>query len=1101
MRYVALFFSTPQWGHVVWAQVHTLWQGAVLAMLLAGVLRVVPARQTNLRYVAACAALLTLLLCAGINIAVLDAMSESPAVVRGDAPGFESPQARHAAFVTGVAGPGDAWSAPRPPVDWFTWLAPLWLAGVLVMLGRALRLQMQATRLARDASVVHEGTFVDLTKALRDAMGIRRRITVMMSDRINVPATVGVLAPIVLLPASVLAGIPEDALRAALAHELAHIRRFDYFVNLMQLLIESLLFFNPAVWWISRQIRVEREACADALAARATGSAVGYAQALTAWVATVVEATSAPAAVQALSRTASGSPVDRVRRLLVPGYRPGFCRSTLSALCATGVAMLVLAMVSGGGFLAGTALGQALSDAERIERVQAVAQQYREQDLPLEEGEPMELLVRVEVVDGTPVTELTSLMGVMQFRNSSTIGSLGGGRCGQGPLAYAPGVYPISVPEGARFQFGVTAKGLAPAFSGTLKATRALSEYITLVMEEGFPFLVRVVDPEGVPVAGAEVNGMYSLDDGYSALLSLQEVMQTDETGAVVAEHCAEVPVRFTVTCPGYATTHATLTPHPDIVGEIVVQPSALLTGTVVDGATGRPVEAATLRRICGPDLKDLAATDAHGQFALDGLSAGDAFEAVFMAPDGRTAFQLLRAGTDVRVSLQPPIHIKGVLRGDTQRLERDGGKPGFRYGYCTRKGSAEYHGIGRGWATVEVQGEGATFAIAGLWPGQFEMYLADRIIALQLDESVDDFEYNIAPERTAQQRELVVLFPGTEAAPPEGTIQIDHKPVPIVNGEVRTIVNVPTWLTISCDGTVGYWFQEVSERYDAGDGPIVVDVDAVPAGAIVGKVFDHDGQPAQGLLVSVFEVEASPMKPDGWLGVDPKNGASPTDGINRFVASPLPLEGTYRILVHRGYATILSDPISLTAANPTAEIRMVLPEGMTVRGRILTPEGEPFDDVLWGFSFSTLQHGWSNMPQAEAPGGVLEIHHFNPAAEGTYTIRLVPQHTYRAQDIPIIDPFTPLDIRLQPGLRLEGTVTDMETGEPVSGVDITARPLSLDHSHAEVSAASDADGAFAFTNLAPGEYYLNAPRLRSGSVRATAGQQEPVALQVEPRE
>mgnify|MGYP001323266901 CR=1 FL=1 len=131
----------------------------------------------------------------------------------------------------------------------------------------------------------------------------------------------------------------------------------------------------------------------------------------------------------------------------------------------------------------------------------------------------------------------------------------------------------------------------------------------------------------------------------------------------------------------------------------------------------------------------------------------------------------------------------------------------------------------------------------------------------------------------------------------------------------------------------------------------------------------------------------------------------------------------------------------------------------------------------------------------------MLEIHHFNPAAEGTYTIRLVPQHTYRAQDIPIIDPFTPLDIRLQPGLRLEGTVTDMETGEPVSGVDITARPLSLDHSHAEVSAASDADGAFAFTNLAPGEYYLNAPRLRSGSVRATAGQQEPVALQVEPRE
>ncbi len=100
----------------------------------------------------------------------------------------------------------------------------------------------------------------------------------MMTDS---PATLGFLRPVILLPPAVALGVTPQQLEALLAHELAHIRRHDYLVNVLQMLAETLFFYHPAVWWASRRIRVERELCCDDIAVDACGDAVGYAQALT----------------------------------------------------------------------------------------------------------------------------------------------------------------------------------------------------------------------------------------------------------------------------------------------------------------------------------------------------------------------------------------------------------------------------------------------------------------------------------------------------------------------------------------------------------------------------------------------------------------------------------------------------------------------------------------------------------------------------------------------------------------------------------------------------------------------------------------------------
>src|SRR6185436_12922318 len=90
----------------------------------------------------------------------------------------------------------------------------------------------------------------------------------------------GVIVPTLIMPLSLLSTLSPEQWRFVLLHELAHIRRGDYFANLFQLLVEALLFFNPAAWWISRQVRREREACCDAMAIELGGAPADYARTL-----------------------------------------------------------------------------------------------------------------------------------------------------------------------------------------------------------------------------------------------------------------------------------------------------------------------------------------------------------------------------------------------------------------------------------------------------------------------------------------------------------------------------------------------------------------------------------------------------------------------------------------------------------------------------------------------------------------------------------------------------------------------------------------------------------------------------------------------------
>src|SRR5439155_5091815 len=125
-----------------------------------------------------------------------------------------------------------------------------------------------------------DADFRRMAARLARRLHITRVVTLLESSLVDVPTVIGWLKPVVLLPASALGALSPQQLEAILAHELAHIRRHDYLVNLLQTLVETLLFYHPAVWWLSRRIRIERENCCDDLAVSLCGDPVAYANAL-----------------------------------------------------------------------------------------------------------------------------------------------------------------------------------------------------------------------------------------------------------------------------------------------------------------------------------------------------------------------------------------------------------------------------------------------------------------------------------------------------------------------------------------------------------------------------------------------------------------------------------------------------------------------------------------------------------------------------------------------------------------------------------------------------------------------------------------------------
>jgi beta-lactamase regulating signal transducer with metallopeptidase domain len=244
---------------------HFVWQGAVIAMATAAGLRLLRHRSAESRYIFAIGSLVCMLAAPLLTLAFY---SQTGAVTQRLVLALS-----HAAEVRGAP-------ASLQTSLWAQRILLAWCIGVVVFATRLIvgwRLSWQLVKSAEET--LSEGV-TKVFESVRDRLGLRGSIRLLAHARLDSPVVVGWLRPVVLLPISLISGFTTEQLSAVLAHELAHIRRHDFVVNVLQRCVESVLFYHPAVWWLSKRIRAEREHCCDDIAIRICGSRKIYAEAL-----------------------------------------------------------------------------------------------------------------------------------------------------------------------------------------------------------------------------------------------------------------------------------------------------------------------------------------------------------------------------------------------------------------------------------------------------------------------------------------------------------------------------------------------------------------------------------------------------------------------------------------------------------------------------------------------------------------------------------------------------------------------------------------------------------------------------------------------------
>jgi beta-lactamase regulating signal transducer with metallopeptidase domain len=267
---------------VAWTLIHFCWQAALLALFYRGAAQVLARRSSNARYVTALAVMLAMPLAAGVTFAVqmernADAHLALPGRAAFGVPNIEG--TRTLELGTGAAAtPAD--NIQISARDLFPWIDGLWVVGVLVLSLRSLGGWWLIQRLRKTASVdVPDAAWTAFGRIAR-ALDLDGAVSLRISSAIAGPVTVGALRAVVLLPLSAMTSLGMEELEVVLAHELAHVRRADFAWNLLQTVIETLFFFHPAVWWISGQLRHERELCCDDLALTVCPNPMVYASAL-----------------------------------------------------------------------------------------------------------------------------------------------------------------------------------------------------------------------------------------------------------------------------------------------------------------------------------------------------------------------------------------------------------------------------------------------------------------------------------------------------------------------------------------------------------------------------------------------------------------------------------------------------------------------------------------------------------------------------------------------------------------------------------------------------------------------------------------------------
>ncbi len=570
---------------------------------------------------------------------------------------------------------------------WLPEIVLIWFAGVSVAALRPL-LSWYTVRRLRTVGVspVSDAVHTVMERAAA-RLGVARAVEALQSTLVKAPVVVGYFRPAILLPLSVLTGLPESQLELILAHELAHIRRHDYLVNVLQTLVETLFFYHPGVWWLSRAIREERENCCDDVAMAAQGNRADYGRALLA----VEELRAASTALSLAAR--GGSLVNRIRR--IAGCEPALrIAGGGSILCILLVSLAVFV-----GLTWGTAPATVSPEQSAAATATDTPAEANDEAPDLDDWQPGQTL-DVQVIHAETKKPLPGVRLDFQyhgpginFRDITTTTTDAEGRS-QGRL-------PDLRPDAVRIY--PSKAGFVPlrVYWGDDLPSPKLPKAVTIPMQPGTVWGGVVQNENGEPIANVEVNVRYwEKRPEFNPHLRVNidqdiEGVTTDKDGRwrmdILPAQFTDDGPRLFVTHPDYVSDHLEGGSTPLPVTErpsyealraetavMVMRKGATITGRVTDEA-GTPISGAL---ICNQydcydpnPLKNTATTDDEGHFRLSKLSHRQNYRDYFFTVQAAGYAPVLVEVSDYETAR--PVEIK-LKRGQAVegRVVDEDGKP-----------------------------------------------------------------------------------------------------------------------------------------------------------------------------------------------------------------------------------------------------------------------------------------------------------------------------------------------------------------------------------------------------------------------------------------
>lgn len=1135
MNFVWTILQSDPVEMLVLTLLNSLWQGVVWLLLLMAVLWTLPARRGELRYVLAVSSLGGVVLTALVTWSLLSGqwgnaptttVDSLPTGMAASADATGSP-----VMNPGVAAIGPSNRAPLRslgPTDmaeetnirsrgWVAATALVWICGFVLMLVRGLRSIAAARRLVRGPEC-EDHELLGLLNATRSRLGLRRPVRLVLADALSSPIVWGVWRPVLLLPASLAGNLSVAELEAVFAHELAHVRRYDHVVNLVQMLIESILFFNPAVWWISRQIRLEREACCDAAAARLTENPVGYASLLAAHAERQAGARAIPAVTPALAATSHGTLLDRVRRILSPSHRPGMRLSWFTCVLLIVVSGAVLYGLYRGTDVAVGVAAEIMSDEERIETITDQARQTTPAIIEEPAFDEVRIRGQVVIVPSLTTVDEVHIQSYVRQENHSAMSGIG----------TTAGEFDVTVPAGTIWLF-FSHRDAAVSILGPFGPQDGpdIADQM-VVITEGEDVTLRVVDDENQPAAGVTVSASAVVHG--NGIGSARGV--TDDEGIVHLSHISpDNEYSLVLSGHGYQKNDppdARL--NPEEVATLTVSRALPARGVVVD-ERGQPIPGVQIREYitqrqghtnnAGGIEDSLATTDANGEFVLDQLRDGWRYH--LLLQHSRFADAVLadvEAGDEgIRGTMAPGVTVRGKVH-DADKMDPDDRR--LSWGEVKRLPLGEHGGMRdrtlRHWDRVEF-GEDGSFTLEHVAPGLLEITLAGQTRTYDVGPESTQVTIDYEPPAPRQTRALVIRFEHDgQPVKPEGHLRLNglsdqvgdlrlpYVDVRLEDGEARVEVPVPMTrpsLHADADGLIGFWFSSHDVEWpvlEPGENAYELVIPVFPAGAVEGEILTSDGLPAVGVGVGVmlrFEYPGSPGRSySGGINVN-------ADAAGRFFVTPLPLGAPCVTAISDGFYREVGDEFTLDGTEPVRSVSMTMGPRSDVAGRVLGPDGEPLGGIPVELYFS---HPGASMswgpPETTDREGRFQFSGLNAAADGRYEAHLEFNRDYVSANVPLLSGETN-EIRLEAGRVLTGRTLN-EKGEPVPGIEVYAMRSDLDLTPGaintfEAEAATDAEGRFRFSNLPDDRMGIHARQLvNERTVTVQAGQSDEITLQGE---